>query len=64
MFEKEKCACCQQLTVDKDAKFDICPNCGWEKDATQNENPNYKGGANKMSLNEAREAYKKGLSIE
>lgn len=36
MFEKEKCACCQQLTVYKDAKFDICPNCGWEKDATQN----------------------------
>lgn len=64
MFEKEKCACCQQLTVYKDAKFDICPNCGWEKDTTQNENPNYKGGANKMSLNEAREAYKKGLPIK
>lgn len=64
MFKKEKCACCQQLTVDKDAAFDICPNCGWEKDATQNENPNYKGGANKMSLSEAKEAYKKGLPIK
>lgn len=64
MFAKEKCACCQQLTVDKDATFDICPNCGWEKDPIQNDDPNYKGGANDMSLNEAREAYKKGLPIK
>lgn len=64
MFEKEKCACCQQLTVDKDAKFDICPNCGWEKDVVQEYKPDFWGGANDMSLNEAKEAYKKGLPIE
>lgn len=46
MFEKEKCACCQQLTVDKDAKFDICPNCGWEKDVVQEDKPDFWGGAN------------------
>ena len=38
-------------------------NCGWQDDAVQNDNPDYKGGANQMSLNEAKEAYKKGEKV-
>lgn len=61
---KKKCKCCEELTIDKDSKFDICKNCGWESDILQEENPNYKGGANKMSLNEAKLAYKLGKKVE
>lgn len=44
MFEKENCACCGNKTIDKDAKFDICPICGWEKDGVQNDDPDFWGG--------------------
>ena len=31
---------------------DICSFCGWEDDGLQNEEPDYMGGANKMSFNQ------------
>ena len=40
--------------------YDICPNCGWENDPVQAENPDMAGGANKLSLNEARKQYEGG----
>ena len=39
--------------------FEICPICNWEDDYVQYNDLNFKGGANKESLNEARENYKK-----
>ena len=39
--------------------FEICPVCNWEDDDVQFNNPDFRGGANKESLNEARENYKK-----
>ncbi|MBR5302373.1 MAG: hypothetical protein IKU38_06030 [Clostridia bacterium] len=39
--------------------FDICDECGWENDPLQHDQPDYSGGANKISLNEARTAYSK-----
>lgn len=33
---------------------EICNECGWEDDAVQRLYPDFKPGANKMSLNEAR----------
>ena len=42
--------------------FEIC-ECGWQNDPLQFDNPNYKGGANEMSLNEAKRAYKEGKEI-
>lgn len=48
------------------AKFK-CPVCGkytfQENDGLQNKYPDLAGGANDMSLNQAREAYKKGEKI-
>ena len=62
----EKCACCGSLEVPSgsDGWGYICNVCGWEKDGVQNDDPDFWGGANKMSLNQAKEAYKKGLPIE
>jgi len=34
--------------------YDICPVCFWEDDNVQAEDPDYAGGANHVSLNEAR----------
>jgi hypothetical protein len=35
--------------------FDICDTCGWQNDPVQNDDPNYRGGSNIESLNEAKE---------
>ena len=38
---------------------DICPVCYWENDTIQNENENYIGGSNTVSLAQARQNYSK-----
>jgi hypothetical protein len=43
--------------------YEIC-DCGWQNDPIQTKDPDFKGGANRMSLNEAKVAYKKGRPIE
>jgi hypothetical protein len=57
---KYSCPCCGYLTLDdKPGSFDICPVCYWEDDNIQRNDSDYKGGANGISLTEARENYKK-----
>jgi hypothetical protein len=63
MSAKHKCACCEQETITEPDSYEICSRCGWEDDELQREDPDYRGGANQMSLNEAKAAFKKGLSI-
>lgn len=60
------CACCGSIEVPKGEAglYYPCFHCGWENDEIQRDEPDYAGGANKMSLNEAKEAYKKGLPVE
>lgn len=54
------CPCCGNYTfTEEPGSFDICPVCYWEDDAVQNDNEDLSGGANKVSLREARENYKK-----
>jgi hypothetical protein len=38
---------------------DICPTCGWKDDVIQTIDHDIKGGANIVSLNQARENYAK-----
>ena len=59
--KKYLCPCCGNYTLDESppGTFNICPICYWEDDNIQYANPNYRGGANDISLNEARENYKK-----
>lgn len=58
---KYACPCCGYLTYDYEpcGDYDICPVCYWEDDKVQNEDPEYAGGANHVSLNEARDNFKK-----
>ena len=53
---KFRCRCCGYYTLDEMAtgSYEICPVCFWESDPIQDYDPDYAGGANKASLNEAR----------
>ena len=54
-----KCPVCGNDTFDeKDYEYDICPECFWEYDIVQVENPDFRGGANCHSLNEYLKIYK------
>ena len=53
------CPCCGFLTIvsyrgGPPGTYDICPVCWWEDDPVQFDDPDYRGGANRESLNEAR----------
>jgi len=60
-MKKYKCPCCGYYTLFEEPPntYDICKVCDWEDDGLQYEDPNYEGGANDMSLNQARESYLK-----
>jgi hypothetical protein len=60
------CPCCglTTLTQKGPGTFEICPVCYWEDDNVQYEDPDYSGGANNVSLNQARINYKKFGAIE
>ncbi len=55
------CPCCGYLTFDEEPSgtFEICPVCYWEDDNVQNEDPAYEGGANGVSLLQAKENFTK-----
>jgi hypothetical protein len=61
------CPCCDCYTLDEPppGTFALCPVCWWEDDNIQFADPDYRGGANKDSLREARESYRRiGVSKE
>lgn len=45
-----KCKVCGLGNVEN--SYDVCEYCGWEDDIIQNEDADYAGGANQMSLNQ------------
>ncbi len=56
-----KCPVCENYSfnsVSFPGSYLICEICYWEDDLLQYENPNYNGGANKVSLNEARDNFR------
>lgn len=52
--ELNPCPCCGRLSIIHVGTYEICEVCGWEDDPFQSENPDYPGGANELSLNQAR----------
>ena len=56
-MKKEKrniCPCCNKSIV---SDYAFCKVCGWQNDPVQKENPDFAGGANIQSLNNARRVY-------
>ncbi len=64
IIQGQVCPVCGKYTFEEDDNFEICPICNWQDDGVQRDDPNYAGGANKMSLKEAKEAYAKGEPVE
>ena len=58
-----KCPVCEKYDFRDENDFEICPLCGWENDGVQADDYDYWGGANEMSVNQAREAYKRGDKV-
>jgi hypothetical protein len=53
------CPCCGYCTLSREAPgtFEICEVCYWQDDPIQFERRDYRGGANQVSLNEARDNF-------
>jgi hypothetical protein len=53
------CPCCRFLTIadEPPGTLQVCPVCFWEDDFVQFHDLSFAGGANSMSLNEARENF-------
>lgn len=56
-----QCRCCDYFTFDsiEDSFFEICDVCFWQYDKVAHDKPTVSIGANRISLNHARENYKK-----
>jgi hypothetical protein len=62
-MQNRACACCGEKTLEH-TMHDICPVCGWEDDSAQNNDPDYDGGANYISLNEAKSVWKESNHVK
>jgi Zn finger protein HypA/HybF involved in hydrogenase expression len=58
-MEKMKCPVCGESEFAEEDDFDICQVCHWENSGLQHDEPNCWGGANRLSLNQARAVWKK-----
>ena len=69
VLKKIKCPCCGYYTIEdygEEVNCNICPVCFWQYDVVGQDNPNdIVGGPNgKLSLNQARDNYKKfGVAV-
>ncbi len=57
-YESLRCPVCKQYFF-SEAEYEICQICGWEDDPIQRKDPDFAGGANTLSLNEAIKKYVK-----
>ena len=46
------CPCCNEHYFGLANNYETCPVCKWQDDGTQRNEPDFRGGANKLSLNE------------
>lgn len=55
------CECCGYNTLNEkpNGTYQICTTCFWEDDPIQSDEPNYEGGANRVSLNQAKRNFAK-----
>ncbi len=60
--ERSKCPVCGH--EDDWFPYDICKVCGWERNPFQEDMVDEAGDVNRMSLNQARKAWKEGRKVE
>ena len=49
-----RCPVCSRYVFEREDDFDVCEICEWENDGVQLDDPDYPGGANRLSLNQYR----------
>ena len=59
MSNEHNCPVCDKHTFSCHDSFEVCPICGWEDDELQCDEPDYEGGANTESLNQAKDEWNK-----
>lgn len=64
MDPKKICPVCGQYEFEEPDFYEVCPICGWEDDLVQRLDPDFEGGANTESLNQARASWKAKLNEE
>ena len=57
------CPVCGQHNFEEADDFEECPVCGWVNDGVQQADPDYPGGYNRISLNDARKKWKAGRKV-
>ena len=59
MITRFTCPCCgyQTFLHELYGSYDVCAICFWEDDLIQLKNPDYEGGANKVSLKQAQKNF-------
>ncbi len=62
----KRCPCCGYLTIDDSEEVitDVCDVCFWQYDEAAHREPNRIIGANKVSLNTAKENFKSFGAVE
>lgn len=65
-MKKYPCPCCGYYTLPEEppGTYFVCPVCYWEDDEVQFGEPDYSGGANSISLNDARQNFRAYGAIE
>lgn len=59
-FLRKQCPCCGYFTIDSNEVIvDICDVCFWQYDSVAHDYPDRNIGANHISLNQARDNYKR-----
>ncbi len=53
------CPACDKSMFSGYGSYELYRVCGWENDGVQFDDPDYRGGANGASLNEARDHYRR-----
>lgn len=61
--ENIPCPVCGKYIFEVEVDYDICPYCKWENDREQECDPDEVFGANKISINDARKAWKQGKTV-
>ncbi|WP_312691468.1 CPCC family cysteine-rich protein [Kosakonia sp.] len=51
------CPCCGHKTISEPGCYEVCPVCDWEDDPVQSSDPAFAGGANALSLEDARREF-------
>lgn len=57
------CPVCGKYHFEEKDAYEECPVCGWVDDLLQRTEPDYKGGFNRISVNEAKKLFASGKKV-